>query len=85
MKQSKGKPTPVHCHFQSDQPTLRITLPESSFRLIPELENTAAAAQPLPEYFLAGRCVLGGWAVQRSAAWDVWGGIDRAVLGRLSW
>ena len=34
---------------------------------------------------LAGRCVLGCWAVRCSRACDVWGGIAWAVLGRLCW
>ena len=33
---------------------------------------------------LAGRCVLGCWAVRCSAACDVWGGIECAVLRRWS-
>ena len=34
---------------------------------------------------LAGRCMLGCWAVGCSRACDVWGGIAWAVLVRWSW
>ena len=34
---------------------------------------------------LAGRCVLGCWAVRCSRACDVWGGIACSVLGRQCW
>ena len=36
-----------------------------------------------PSLLLAGRCMLGCWAVRCSGACDVWGGIACVVLGRL--